>query len=448
MHGAKRVSSGLAIALAAGVLSAADWPEWRGTGRRGVWNEAGIVSTLPDPPLRVTWRSPVRPGYSGPAVAAGRVFLLDHQRSAGTQATERALCLEERTGRLLWTREWPADYRGLDYPNGPRATPTVDGGRLYVLGAMGALLCLRVQTGEVIWSKDYVRDYRAVVPAWGMSSAPLVDGPRLFVVAAGDPNAKVLALDKRTGREIWRALSSEDSEPGYSQPILVQAGGRRQLIIWHAGALVALEPESGKVLWEQPFRVRMNTPIATHAWDPPHLLVSAFFNGARMMELDAARPGARLLWAGKSESETSSDTLHALMSQPFIEGGFIYGACSYGQLRCLKRLTGERVWESQQAAVERARNVTVWLVKQADRYFIWNDRGELILARLSPAGYQELGRASVLKPTSPAPGRRQLAAVSWAHPAFANLHMVARNDEEVIRVSLAENDYDVTRPSR
>ena len=185
----------------------------------------------------------------------------------------------------------------------------------------------------------------------------------------------------------------------------------------------------------------MNTPIATPAWSAPHLLVSGFFDGARMMEVADGGTAARLLWASDSQSEVNSDKLHALMSQPLIDGDYIYGVCAFGQLRCLRRSTGERVWETQAATVERARNVSAWLVRNGERVFIYNDRGELIVARLRPEGYEEISRVKLLKPMSTPGARRELQAVNWSHPAFANRHVVVRNDEEIVRFSLDAAEY-------
>jgi outer membrane protein assembly factor BamB len=411
--------------------TAEDWPEWRGRGRLGIWRETGIVETLPPegPPIR--WRTPIRGGYAGPSVAGGRVFVTDY-----TDGVERALALDERTGRVLWTREWPADYRGLDYATGPRATPTVDGDRVYALGAKGALWCLRVSDGAVVWAKDFPRDYATEVPGWGMAAAPLVDGSRVIAVVGGRPDAKVVAFDKLTGRELWRALSAVDSEPGYSQPIQIEAGGRRQFIVWHAGGVASLDPATGRVHWEFPFRVRMNTPIATPVAAGARLLVSQFFNGSRMLRLDADLPRATLDWSGSSDNEISSDGLHALIGTPAIDGDYLYGVCSYGQLRCLRVATGERVWESQEVTRERARNATAHLVRHGDRWVFFNDRGELIFAMLSPEGYREIARAPLIRPTSPPGARRELGAVVWSHPAFANGHVVARNDREILRADL------------
>ncbi len=422
-------------------LTADDWPEWRGAGRRGVWEENGILERFPPEGLTVKWRTPIGAGYSGPAVANGRVFVTDFRPTEATRGTERVLALDEATGRVLWTHEWPVDYRGLQYASGPRATPTVDGDRVYVLGTTGALLCLDVRSGKILWQKDFVRDFDAEVPVWGMSSAPIVDGPRLIALAAGRPDAKVVAFDKLTGDVVWSALSSVDSEPGYSQPIVVESGRTRQLIVWHTAAVASLDPETGRVLWEQPFKIHMNSPIATPVWNAPHLLVSAFFNGARLFRLQET-PSAELLWKGASDSAIDADGLHALMATPVIDGDFIYGVCSFGQLRCLRVADGSRVWETQQLTKEKARNVSAFLVRQGDRFFSNNDRGELIIAKLSPAGYEEISRTKLIEPTSDPGARRELGAVHWSHPAYANRHIFTRNDNEILSASLAASDQE------
>ncbi|PYR53368.1 MAG: pyrrolo-quinoline quinone, partial [Acidobacteria bacterium] len=247
------------------VSRADDWPEIRGKGRLGEWNETGILDKFPEGGLKVLWRTPIRAGYSGPAVADGRVFVLDYVETQRPRGTERAVALDQKTGKILWTREWPVDYRGISWPVGPRATPTVDGDRVYVAGADGKLLCLNVANGDVIWKKDYVTDYGADrlkwAFDWGFASSPIVDGGRLICLVGGRPDAKVVAFDKMTGREIWRALSS-DSDLGVAQPIIITAGGSRQLIIWYPGAVASLDPITGKTYWEQPYKVGASMTVA------------------------------------------------------------------------------------------------------------------------------------------------------------------------------------------
>lgn len=427
--------NGLALALvAASTTLAADWPEWRGAGRDGVWRETDLVEKFPAAGLKAEWRVPVRAGFAGPAVAGGRVFVTDFSldsspaSAGGRKGIERILCLEQKSGKILWTREWAADYRGISYAIGPRATPTVDRDHVYVVGASGLLVCLRVKDGEVVWRKDYVKDYGLKMPVWGVASAPLIDGPRLIAIAGGQPDAKVIALDKLTGAELWRALPA-GAEPGYGQPVIVEAGGRRQVIVWHPAALSSIDPSTGKVLWETPFTINAGMTLATPVVNGARLLVSSFYNGSMLVDL-----AGRLLWKGKSDNEINTDGLHAVINTPVIDDEHIYGICSYGQFRCLNLRTGERVWETMDVTREKARWASGFIVRHQDRYFINNDRGELIIARFSPSGYQEISRTHLIKPTSNSGNRRELGAVNWSHPAYANRRVYARNDEEIIAV--------------
>ncbi len=436
--GADALAAQAPAARAAGTVG--DWPEVGGKGRLNVWSETGILDRFPADGLKVLWRTPIRSGYAGPAVTDGRVFVLDWVETQKPRGTERAMALDEKTGQILWTHEWTADYRGISWPIGPRATPTVDGDRVYVVGADGKLFCLNVKTGAVVWHKDFVKDYSADRMKWafdwGFASAPLVDGPRLIALVDGRPDAKVVAFDKMTGAELWRSLTT-DTDLGVGQPVIITAGGARQLIIWYPGAVASLDPATGKVYWEQPYKVGGSMTVALPIQDGPRLFFSTFYDGPLMLSLDGAKPGATVLWKGKSDSEIQTDGLHAVIATPVIVGDYIYGICSYGQFRCLKVSTGERVWETQAVTKERARWASGVIVRNGDRLFINNDRGDLIIVKPSPAGYEEIGRTPLIKPTSPPQNRRELVNVNWMYPAYANRHIYARNDEEIICASLA-----------
>jgi outer membrane protein assembly factor BamB len=431
----------LALSIAAAVvLRADDWPEVAGRGRLSVWNETGILEKFPETGLKVLWRTPLRAGYAGPAVADGRVFVLDWVETQRPRGTERALALDEKTGKILWTQEWTADYRGISWPVGPRATPTVDGDRVYVLGADGKLFCLNVRTGAIIWQKDFAKDYGTDrlkwAFDWGFASAPLIDGNRLITMVGGQPDAKVVAFDKMTGQEIWRALSS-DTELGVAQPIIINAGGARQLIIWYPGAVASLDPVTGKVYWEQPYKVGGSMTVAIPVQAGSQLFFTTFYDGPMMLTLDEKKPAASVIWKGKSDSEIQTEGLHAVITTPVIIGEYIYGLCSYGQFRCLRARSGERIWETQAVTKERVRWAAGVIVRNGERLFINNDRGELIIVKPSPDGYQEMSRTQLIKPTSPPQNRRELVNVNWMYPAYANKHIYARNDEEIIAASLA-----------
>jgi outer membrane protein assembly factor BamB len=435
---ARLFSTALCIVLCAGGIRAEDWPEFRGKGRLGVWNESGILEKFPESGLKVLWRTPIKNGYTGPAVANGRVFVTDFSPTVGKRGVERALALAEKTGRILWAHEWDADYAGISWAYGPRATPTVDGDRVYVAGGGGALLAFDVATGKVLWQKHYGKDYGSDVTSWGYSSAPIVDGERLICLVGGAQNSRVVAFNKITGKEIWRALPTV-GEFGIAQPIIITAGGVRQLIMWDPTEVASLDPVTGKVYWRQPFKVEAAMTVATPVQSGSLLLVSTFYNGPLMLTLDKKRPAATVLWKGKSNSEIQTDGLHAVIATPVIDGDYIYGICSYGQLRGLNARTGERLWETQGFTKERRRWVSGFIVRHGDRYFMNNDRGDLVIAKMSPQGYEEISRTSLIKPTTPPENRRELTYVNWVHPAYANKHLYTRNDEEIIAVSLAKD---------
>lgn len=429
------VAAFLATAFLVSPVRADDWPQWLGPQRDGVWRENGILDKLPPGGPKIRWRAPIGAGYATPAVAGGKVFVTDRVGAMGkakklAQGKERVLCLDEASGKILWQHEYDCPYQ-VGYPAGPRTTPVVHAGKVYALGTMGDLLCLDAGKGTVLWSKNFRKDYGAPAQSWGFSAHPLLDGDRLICIVGG--KNIVVAFHKDTGQELWRAL---DGEAGYCPPMIYQAGGRRQLIIWHPQAVSSLDPESGKVFWSHPFRVRMDIAIATPRVAGDLLFVSCFYNGPLMLKLAQDRPAASLLWRGKANSEQSrlTDGLHCLMSTPVIQDGHVYGVCSYGQLRCLQADTGKRLWETFKATGgEEVRWGNAFLTPHGDRFFVFDEKGNLIIARLTPKGYDEISRANILEPTNRAAGR----AVVWSHPAFANRSMYVRNDKEIVCVSLA-----------
>ncbi len=421
-----------------------DWPQWLGPKHDAVWRETGILQTFPAGGPQVRWRTALGGGYAGPAVAQGRVYVTDRVLGANASnpsnpfqramipGIERVLCLAEADGKILWKHDYECPY-DVSYPAGPRTTPVVRDGKVYTLGAMGHLVCLQAETGQVIWSHDFRKDFAIEAPMWGFSAHPLLDGQKLICLAGGN-GSTVVAYDKDTGKEIWRALSAK--EPGYCPPVIIEAAGKRQLIVWHPESINSLNPETGQVYWSHPLTpaVRSGMTIPTPRQHGDLLFFSSFYNGSVMLRLASDKPAASLVWQSKKVSETDTDGLHCVMSTPFLEDGYIYGSCSYGQFRCLKADSGERVWESlTPTGGKQNRWGTAFVVKNGDRFFLFNELGDLLIAKLSPKGYEEISRAHLLEPTGTASGR----AVVWSHPAFANRSILVRNDKEIISVSLA-----------
>lgn len=427
-------------------VHADDWPQWMGPERDGVWRETGLVDTFPKDGPPVRWRVKIGGGYAGPAVVGDRVYVTDKQSAmpdpenpfqrGRTNATERVLCLSDADGSVIWKHEYDCPYT-VSYPAGPRTTPVVKDGRVYTLGAEGHLFCLDAKDGRVIWSKHFARDYgRSESPVWGYASNPLLDGDRLIVLVGGQ-GTTVVAFHKDTGKELWRALdSSGEHGPGYGSPIIVEAGGKRQLIVWLPQEVASLDPETGRVYWQHPWAIQAGLTVATPRIHGDHLFLSAFYNGSLMLKLDANQPQMSVAWQRHGQNEKLTDALHCLISTPVIDQGHIYGVCSYGELRCLDFANGDRKWATFAATSgESVRWGTAFLVKQADRYVLFNEQGDLILARLTPDGYHELSRAHLLEPTGPAQRRE----VVWSHPAFAHRNVYARNDREIVSVSLAKD---------
>jgi outer membrane protein assembly factor BamB len=437
----------LALILAT-QLRADDWPQYLGPKRDGVWREAGIVEKLPSEP-KYLWRKPVGQGYAGPAVAGGKVFVADFvlakdatvpksgfSKRGGVSGQERILCFDEKTGEQLWKREYDCTYR-VDYPAGPRCTPTVDGDCVYTLGTMGDLLCLDVKNGDILWQKSFVKDYEADVPQWGFTSHPLVDGDKVICFTGGTDGRNVIAFDKKTGKEIWKAVNLS-GEVGYATPVIYPVGkdGKRELIFWHPKAVVGLDPETGKRLWSELWDIRsaLTVPMPRQV-DGNKLFITAFYNGSMLLKIDGEKP--EVIWKSKVPSENPNATkdLHSIMPTPFIRDGHIYGVCSYGEFRCLKIDSGERIWETFEPTTGKSvRWGNAFIVANGDRYFLFNEKGELIVCKLSPEKYEEISRLKILEPTNGMAGR----PVVWTHPAFANKNCYARNDKEIVCVSLAK----------
>ncbi|MBS0263350.1 MAG: PQQ-binding-like beta-propeller repeat protein [Planctomycetes bacterium] len=424
------------------VCLAEDWPQWMGTKRDAVWRETGIIEKFPASGPKVLWRVPVHGGYAGPAVAEGRVYVTDLVTAADTKSVsnpmsrpeingeERIVCFDAQTGREIWKHAYPCKY-AISYPCGPRCTPTVHQGKVYALGAEGHLFCLDATKGTVLWSKDFKADFGAKTPVWGFCSHPLVDGQKLICVVGGK-DAVAYAFDKDTGKVLWQAL--EASGPGYSPPTLIEAGGTRQLLIWHTQALNGLDPETGRVYWS----VKLEPQFGMSIMAPRQLGDKLFAGGiggvSVLLQLAADKPAVTELWRGSMKTGASP-----VNATPFLENGFMYAVDQPGTLMGVNLENGQRVWEtfkpiSEDPNARRISSGTAFLVKNGERFFLFAETGNLIIARLTPKGYDEISRTKLLEPTGMAFSDRD---VVWSHPAFANKCVFARNDKELVCASLA-----------
>lgn len=423
------------------IVDAADWPQWMGPNRDGVWSEQGIIREVPQSGLDVKWRVPVGLGYSGPAAANGFVYVSDYVKQSGDSTNgpsrraelsgvERLSCFRADTGELVWRHQYSRKY-ALSYPAGPRATPVVVENEVYMLGAEGDLLCLSADSGKLIWKRALKEEYKVQSPIWGFSAHPLVYGDLIYCIVGGNGSVAV-AFNRKNGREHWKALSA--SEPGYCPPTIIEAAGKPQLLIWDADKLNSLEPTTGKVYWSQPLKPAYGMSIAAPRKSGNVLFASGIGNVGAAFELGTSTPSAKLLWRGDTTTG-----VYCANSTPLIVDGTIFGVgCQKGLLIAADLKTGKRHWETTKPTTgdRPGSHGTAFIVKNGDRYFLFNETGDLIVASLSNQGYVEHGRFHVLEPTNECFGR----SVVWSHPAFANKSMYARNDKELVCVSLSEDD--------
>ncbi len=416
---ATRFSSFMAIAfiLCTVVVSsnAGDWPQWRGEGRDSVWKES-FPDRLPVAP-KPKWRQSLGGGYGGIAVAGGKVYVMDRQKEP--REIERVLCLDAATGKTIWQHDYPVAYGKLDYGNGPRTTPTVHAGKVYTYGAVGHLCCLDAATGKAHWQRDTVKELKGTYPTWGHACSPLIDGGRVLI-QVGAADGCLMAFDAATGKESWRSMSDR---PGYSSPVIVQGKGWRQVIYWTAQHVNGLDPATGKVRWRVPFEFSYDVAIADVAVHDGIILASNYWTGSKSIRLDERGENPQILWEGKQ--------LSLVMSTPLVRGDHVYALDRFRGLKCLEWRTGKILWEGEHVT-PRGNNPQATLVWVGDRALILNEKGELLLAELSPKGYRQLGKTSIL------------GGLVWAHPAYADRCIFSRNDEEIVCVPLTEKG--VTAP--
>src|SRR3989449_7947994 len=306
----------LPVALAL-TSRAEDWPQWRGSERDGIWHETGIRKEFPAEGLPVRWRAPVGYGFSSPVIAKGRVYvtdaLLDRPKVRG-----RVLCFEETTAKLLWTfsRE-KTNYPAWAFVPGqepsPNGTPVVADRKVYATGPQAhQLYCLEAVSGKLVWERDLAQDYQIEETAT-ISASPLVDRDRVILQVPGKPDACVVAFDRKSGKEIWRSLNET---AGQASPIIIKAGGRRQLIIWTTQSISSLDPAAGQLFWREVFAAGNSSAVATPVFSNNRLLVSGL-----MLKLDEKKPAASVLWP---ESRAATRRILSGTSTPLLDGNHVY----------------------------------------------------------------------------------------------------------------------------
>jgi outer membrane protein assembly factor BamB len=407
---------------------AADWPQWQGPDRNAVSKETGLLKEWPEggPPL--AWKvKDLGGGYSAPSVAGGRLFGMSTR-----DKDEVVWALDEKDGKELWVAPLGAAYTGQRMPQareGPGCTPTVDGERLYVLGRGGDLTCLQVKDGKILWQRSLTKDFGGRVPAWSYNESPLVDGDKV-VCTPGGPDATLVALDKVTGKTLWKSQvpGADDGGRGgfggftpsgasYASAIAIDVGGKREYVQLTAKALVGVAADDGKFLWryDRPanrMAINCSSPIYH---DGQVFAASAYGAGGGLAKLTADKDAGV-----KAEEVYSTRNMQNHHGGMIFHNGHLYGANGGnegGFLVCLDFKTGKVMWDERDKPGRRG--VQKGSVALADgRIYYLQEDGTVILFEPSPKEYGERGRFKH-------PDRSR--APDWTHPVVANGKLYLRD---------------------
>ncbi len=380
------LAAGLALALP---LGAADWPQFLGPTRNAVSAETGLAKSWPAKGPPVVWEREVGEGFSAPVVSGGTLVLF--HRVGDEEVVE---ALDAASGKARWKYGYATKYADpYGKGNGPRSTPLVAAGKVYVLGAEGMLHCLDLKDGKMVWEKSLAKDYEPKPGFFGVGTSPLVEGD-LLLLNVGARGAGIVAFDKNTGKEVWKAT---DDEASYSSPVAATIDGVRHVIFFTRTGLVDLDPKDGKVRSSKRWRSRMEASVNAAAplvIGNRVFLTSSYDTGAVLLRV--AKDGVEEVWSGKKSLSSHYNT-------PVEKDGYLYGIDGRqeagARLRCVELKTGEVKWEKEGFGCAS-------MILADGQIIALTEDGDLVLIDPTPEGYREKSRAAVLRAT---PCRAEMA---------------------------------------
>jgi outer membrane protein assembly factor BamB len=414
----KALLGALALALAiAGASPAADWPQWQGPHRTNVSKETGLLQSWPDGGPKLLWTfNKAGVGYSAPAIVGNRFYTMGARGES-----EFLIVLDVRTGKELWAKPIGPTFTfpKNDWGDGPRSTPTIDGDRIYALGAQGELACLEIDSGKILWHHNLYKDYDGWImdkygeekTGWGYCEGPLVDGDQVVVTPGGDKGLLV-AFNKETGEEIWRSKEAKGKAP-YSSVIVAEIGGVRQYIQAMDKGLVGIAAKDGRLLWhyDKEFSdMAINTPI----FHNQQVFVTAGWNqGCYLIQPPAKEKGeVKKIYEKKYSNEEGGVVL---------VNEHIYGHFDSKGWACLKYSDGEEAWLENSKLGKGS-------LTYADGclYCLSDSDGVVVLVAADPVQkWQEIGRFTLPEKSD----KRKPAARIWTHPVVSNGRLYLRDQE-------------------
>ena len=383
----------------------AEWPQWRGPQRNGLSTETGLLKQWPEKGPAVSWSiANLGEGYGSVALRADRMYVQGTSGAAGA-AKSTIFCLNRTDGKTIWSVAFGAKV-DQDKGNGPRGTPTLDGDRMYVLTENGDLACLREKDGSSVWSKNILKEFDGSNPKWLISESPLIDGDKL-IVSPGGKEAGIVALDKMTGKEIWRTKDLS-AETGYASNIIAEVGGVRGYINFTSNAAVGVRASDGKLMWSYANAANRVANCATPVFaDNKVFFSSAYGTGGALLNLKAENGEVK---ATEAYFTKEMQNHHGGM---VLVNGYLYGF-SNAILTCIEFNTGKVMWKD--------RSVGKGSISYADGMLYLLGEKQLVgLAEASPTAYVEKGRFPI----------NDRGWDSWAHPVIIGGKLYIRNQNEL-----------------
>jgi len=386
-----------------------DWPQLLGPTRDGIYHGRPLARSWPAAGPRVLWQREVGSGWATPATLGGKTILF--HRLADQMVVE---CLDTRSGRALWKKDYPSQYRDdFGFEDGPRATPAMTGEAVFTHGPEGRLCAWKREDGSLMWSVDTAREFGSAKGFFGRACSPLVEGETVILQVGGRAGAGIVGFAAKTGKVVWRAT---DDEAGYSSPRPMDWRGRRVVLSLNREALVALQPADGKVLfrfgWRPPEHASVSAAVPVVVGD--QVFLSACYGaGATVLLLEEGGP--KKIWA-------RDDALSCHYATSVYRDGHLYGwhgrqeqGC---ELRCVDWKTGDTRWSE---AGLKAGSVLL----AGKELLVLTEQGELLRVAASPERFQVLERAQILP--------FQVRAL----PALADGLFLARSRQRLVVLDLA-----------
>jgi outer membrane protein assembly factor BamB len=396
----KPLTASLAL-LALAIPAPAEWLHYRGPGQDGVAPEklpAGLKE------LRPLWKKNVGIGTCSVVASGGRIFTIGNP----DKKNDVLVCLEAATGKEIWKQSYPQALDPNLFEGGPRATPTLDGDRVYVVAQQGEVMCFDAATGRLRWKKHLVTDFGGKRPEWGYSGSPLVVDD-LLITEAGGSNSSTVAFDKMTGALKWKAGSYAC---GYASPVVATLAGKRTLVLFKARHLVGQDIKNGGEFWRADWKTDYDINAATpQVFGQSIFISSGYGTGAAVFEVSAG--GLTQKWKNRS--------LRAHVNTPVLHRGHVFGPdgnTGGGNLVCLDLANGEKKWEEKSIKGGS-------LIRAGDQLVVLSEKGELIVCDASPDGFKPALRTPVLDKRC------------WVQPTLSGGRLfVKNNDGDLVALDL------------